>query len=111
MKEGGQSVLNDLFYLIGGHFIKPLTFLRLVRLLNPFVPCSLGSSLSLFTPPLPPVNRLSIRLPPRFSVKLENSHYLKLTFSPWEMKVQFPSDSTMSSGLMLAGIRINNVHP
>jgi len=25
-KEGGQSVLDDIFYVIGGHIIKPLTF-------------------------------------------------------------------------------------
>jgi len=39
-------------------------------------------SFLLHPPHLPPVNRLSIRLPPRFSVKLENSFYILLSFDP-----------------------------
>ncbi len=37
-KQGGQAVLNDIFYVINGHIIKPLTFLEFARLLNPSVP-------------------------------------------------------------------------
>ena len=68
-KQGGQSVLNDLFYVIGCHIIKPLTFLELVLLLNPTVPC-LGLFFPSSPPPLFSVNRLSIRLSPRILFKL-----------------------------------------
>ncbi|HEB11911.1 MAG TPA: hypothetical protein ENI06_11955 [Spirochaetales bacterium] len=37
-KQGGQSVLISIFYVIDGHIIKLLTFLELVRILNPSVP-------------------------------------------------------------------------
>jgi len=37
-KQGGQSVLNDIFYVICGYIIKPLTFSELVRILNPSIP-------------------------------------------------------------------------
>ncbi len=77
------------------------------RHLNPSVQCRRLLFLSSFPPPFRPVNRLSIRLLPRFSVTLENSNCLKLTFSPWGSRSQFQSASTMNSGLMLAEIRIS----
>lgn len=67
--------MNDLFYVIGGHIIKPFTFLEFSRLLNPSVPCR-GLLFLSYTPHLPPVNRFSIRQLPRFSVKLEYSSLL-----------------------------------
>jgi len=58
--------------VIGGHIIKPLTFLELVRILNSSVPCQ--GLLFLNSPPLLfSINLLSIRLPSRVSVKLEES--------------------------------------
>ena len=70
--------------MIGGHIIKPFTFFRVFPHPQPLrsVP---GSSLSLFIlPPLPPLNRLSIRVPPGISVTLENFSQLPaLVIRPW----------------------------
>ncbi len=49
-KQGGQAVWDSVFYVIGGHIIKPLTFLELVRILNLSVPCR--GLLFLSLPPL-----------------------------------------------------------
>ncbi len=78
-KQGGQSVLNDIFYVIGSHIIKPLFFF-----LGFFYSFSASSTppfrvrVFSFLPNSPPpilfsVNRLSIRLPTRISSKIENS--------------------------------------
>ncbi len=79
-KHCGQPVLNDIFYVIGGHIIKPFTFLEFSVSSTP--PFRFGVfSFLIPPPPLRPVNRFSIQLPLRISFKLENSDCLKLSLS------------------------------
>jgi len=80
-KQGGQSVLNDLFYMIGGHIIKPAHLFRVFPYPQPLRSVS-GSSLSFLHPPLSSVTRITIQLPPRISVTLEKSFYILLSLDP-----------------------------